>query len=128
MLPSFTLLDPTATFVEPTETETPTQTGYPTLSPTGGPGAPGFPFPTGGFPFPTGGPGAPFPTGDFPFPTGGPGGETTLATVTRGPRPTDVPEGPSGGEDEQTGEPAGWSEWLEWLKGVLQGGKGEAAN
>ncbi|KAF1843377.1 uncharacterized protein K460DRAFT_144237 [Cucurbitaria berberidis CBS 394.84] len=93
-------------------------------------GQPEFPFPTGDFPIPTGG--FPIPTGGFPFPTGGfpgsriPGRPTTLKTLTRGPRPTAVPEQtglPGGDEDGETGTGDAQG-FLEWLQGMFGGAKG----
>ena len=155
-LPSFSLADPeNGGAPAPTESPTGGEEapgGFPGLpTPTGAPEGPGggFPAPTGGFPgLPTGapeGPGGPggFPTElpSFPMPTGMPGGSggfpglpgtgmpglpTTMETMTRGPKPTGMPELP-GQEDGQQGPGGdnGSGGWWSWLGGLFGGGKGD---
>lgn len=110
-LPPFTPVSPSAPV--PTATSSgavgPTAPYEPSLpTPSSGFAHPtgGVPRPTGGFPHPTGG--APYPTAGFPG-TGVGSLPTTLATYTRGPRPTSPP---SPDDDEDKPQP-----WLEWLGG-----------
>ncbi|KAJ4987900.1 hypothetical protein SVAN01_06630 [Stagonosporopsis vannaccii] len=109
----------------PTETAVPElPTDLPT-PPAGGPTAP-FPAPTGEAPLPTGE--VPFPT-DVPFPTapagtgapGFPGLPTTFGTVTRGPKPTAVPEEPGQEDDGEETQNGNW--WLEFIGNLLGGNK-----
>jgi hypothetical protein len=135
-LPSFSLAEPTdGTPALPTQTEG----GFPGL-PTGGPE---MPFPTGGFPKPPGGDHSPsdipfptdlpfpMPTGGSPFPfpgTGMPGLPTTMQTLTRGPKPTGMPELPGsehGEEDPGDDAPGGFFDWMSSLFG---GGKSEMSS
>ena len=95
-------------------------------------GAPNMPFPTGGFPMPTGG--SPYPGLPDGLPgTGMPGLPTTMATLTRGPQPTAVPEMPgyggeqgSGSGDSEQGSGSGGG-FFDWISGLFGGSKSETS-